>query len=95
MKVVKHQACLAVLISVALSSLGCSVAEEKRQLYRQSQIIEPLKIPAGLQQPRGDNMLSVPQVVASEPIDVSPPVNLPEELLPTPKNIDQDEDQVE
>jgi len=86
---------MAVLVSVALLSLGCSVAEEKRQLYRQSQIIEPLKIPAGLQQPQGRGLLPVPEVVASEPVDVTPPVNLPEELLPAAKTIDQDEDQVE
>ncbi len=86
---------MAVLVSVVLLSLGCSVAEEKRQLYRQSQIIEPLKIPAGLQQPQGEDMLSVPQVVGSEPVDVTPPVNLPEALSPTAKTIDQDEDQAE
>lgn len=86
---------MAVLVSVVLLSLGCSVAEEKRQLYRQSQIIEPLKIPAGLQQPQGEDMLAVPQVAASEPVDVTPPVNLPEDLLPTAKSIDQDENQAE
>ncbi len=86
---------MAVLVSVVLSSLGCGVAEEKRQLYRQSQIIEPLQIPAGLQQPQGRDMLPVPEVVTLEPVDVTPPVNLPEELLPTAKTIDQDEDQVE
>lgn len=82
---------MAVLILVALSALGCSVAEEKRQLYRQSQIIEPLKIPVGMQQPQGEDMLAVPQVVVSEPVDVTPPVNLPEELLPTPQDADQAE----
>jgi len=86
---------MTVLVSVALLSLGCSVAEEKRQLYRQSQIIEPLKIPAGLQRPQGGDVLAVPEVVASEPVDVTPPVSLPEDLLPTAKNIDQDEDQAD
>jgi len=82
-----------VLVSVALLSLGCSVAEEKRQLYRQSQIIEPLKIPAGLQQPQSRDMLPVPQVVDSEPVDISPPVNLPEELLAVPQNGSQEDEE--
>ena len=82
---------MAVLLSVALLSLGCSVAEEKRQLYRQSQIVEPLKIPAGLQQPQGKDMLPVFQVEVLEPLDITPPVNLPEELLATPQGADQAE----
>lgn len=91
MNIKQSQARLAVLVLVVLSSLGCSVAEEKRQLYRQSQIIEPLKIPAGMQQPQGEDMLAVPQVVVSEPVDVTPPVNLPDELLSPPQDADQAE----
>lgn len=82
---------MAMLVLVALSALGCSVAEEKRQLYRQSQAIAPLKMPAGLQQPQGEEMLAVPQVEAYETVDITPPVNLPEELSPTPEGADQAE----
>lgn len=80
---------MVVLLLVMLSALGCSVAEEKRQLYRQSQMIAPLKIPAGMQQPKGQDMLAVPHVESLEPLDISPPVNLPEALLSKPQDTDQ------
>ncbi len=79
---------LAILVLVALSSQGCSVAEEKRLLYRQSEIIAPLKIPAGMQQPRGQEVFAVPQVEALEALDITPPVNLPDDLL-APQDPDQ------
>ena len=91
MMIRQSQIRVAVLLSLALLSLGCSVAEQKRQLYRQSQIIAPLKIPADLQQPQGEDMLPVFQVETFEPIDITPPVNLPEELLATPQGADKAE----
>ncbi len=81
MNIKQSQAGLAVLVLLVLSSQGCSVAEEKRLLYRQSEIIAPLKIPAGMQQPQGVERFAVPQVKNVDPVDITPPVNLPDELL--------------
>ncbi len=73
---------LLMLAVITLILLGCSVAEEKRQLYLNSKSIAPLKIPASLATPTGNEVLALPYLGALEGelerFDSSPPVDLPE-----------------
>jgi uncharacterized lipoprotein len=67
------------LLLAAVLLPACSALEKERFIYRQSQGIAPLKIPAGLDAPRGENELPLPAVdTARVGVDVTPPVNLPE-----------------
>jgi len=85
-----------VLPLLVLILSACSAAEQKRFEYRNSQAIEPLQLPDGLQAPRSEAMLQLPRVNSEAvEVDVRPPVNLPEELLlkpETPKRIDSVDD---
>lgn len=79
------------LLAVATILPACSGIEQKRLEYRHSRSIAPLEIPAGLDAPQSETVLPVPEVsAASAGVDVSPPVDLPEELLtgtePAPAN---------
>ena len=76
-----------ILVVVTVLMLACSGVEEKRGQYRQSQTIEPLKIPPGLQAPTSDAALQLPQVKndAAVGVDAKPPVNLPEDALVEPE----------
>lgn len=68
---------------------ACSSLEKERLVYQQSQSIAPLKVPAGLNAPQGENELPVPKVnMAGVGVDVAPPVNLPQEA-PTPATKDR------
>lgn len=76
----------AALSAVLVGLAACSAVEQKRLEYRQSQSIPALEVPAGLQAPRGEAALPLPEVnAAAVAVDVSPPVNLPEALLTGPE----------
>jgi uncharacterized lipoprotein len=80
------------LLLAALSISACSVVEEKRQAYRQSESIAPLQLPDSLTPPASADALTLPVLqsrpaAAAVPFDTRPPapVNLPAEIKPEPK----------
>jgi len=62
----------ALLLSALLVS-GCSIVEEKRQAYRQSESIAPLQLPESLTSPASDDALMVPVLQQSRPATDAPP----------------------
>lgn len=76
----------------ALLTAGCGAVEERRQAYRASESIEPLRIPAGLTAPASAEALPLPGLLSrpaadAPPFDTRPPApaNLPAESPPEPK----------
>ena len=76
------------LLLAVIFIAACSGAEEKRQVYRQSKPIAPLKVPAPLVVPSSDKALMLPIIAPSEQLkplaedeefDPKPPVDLPQE----------------
>lgn len=89
---VKKSSQRGVLALILLSSVilaGCSGNEEKRLRYLESRSIEPLTMPAGMQQPTGPDRL--PVVAPSQGqagVNPRPPV-LPDQVVPAPEADDQ------
>jgi len=76
-----HARCAILAFSAAILLSACSGIEEKRQAYRQSESIAPLKVPPHLNRPQGQQVLMVPEVnkadLGDQPFDVSPPAAPP------------------
>lgn len=77
---------LAAIVVVA----GCGVVEEKRQAYRASESIAPLRLPESLTPPANDYALMLPDLrsaAVAGPFDSRPPapVDLPVEAAPRAK----------
>lgn len=64
----------AALLCALMLLAGCSGVEEKRQAYRQSESIAPLKIPAPLNAPDSSNAFMLPEL-QSRPAPDAPPFN--------------------
>ncbi len=69
------------LLAAVLLASGCSAVEEKRQAYRASESIAPLRLPDSLTPPANHDALMLPELgsTADVPFDARPPlpVNFP------------------
>lgn len=56
----RHGAIRLVLLGLAVMLVGCGTRGDDRPVYVQSEEIQPLRVPAGLSQPRFENQFEIP-----------------------------------
>lgn len=69
---------------------ACSVVKKDESAYLHSRLLPPLKIPPGLEAPRTNDFMAIPEITAAQPApDDGLPIDAPPELrdeAATPSN---------